>query len=248
MNILENWKFFLTVVFFIHVVVWTAPAESSGYGYQSDVDRTATVQSARRILSETGGIFIGPEDIRALFNVDARVSYRTPFTERDLWDCGRCVLFPTVSHIGYRGKPATINNLWRAPEAKRLFRRGDSLSNPWFKREAFAREPLRTEWHLVRLAVEGVGSSPSSQQFYPGYEKPPKANVAFWMLLLLPPDIFAGERFFTADNTHGGRSIVTVGRPEAGAIHISHTPRIIGNTAVGRVSEIIPRSQYKHRR
>lgn len=221
-------------------------ARDSGYGYTSDVESRATVLSAQRILERNGGIFIGTKEIRTLFNTNARLPYTIPFTERDLFDCGRCVLFPTVSKIGYRGKSATINNLWRAPEAKRLFRRGDSLLNPWWKKESFANEQLKTKWHLVRLEVEDKGISPRSQRFYVGHEKPPKANVAFWMMLLLPADTLKGDWFFTANQTHKGRDIVTIGRPISGAIDISYTPNIIGNTRVGRLAEIIPsRRSYR---
>ena len=119
-------------------LLYHVAAYAAEYGYQSDVGHRATVDSARRILAGNGGIFIGPEDVATKFNTRNSLPYRTPFTERDLLDCGRCVLFPAVSRIGYRNVDTSINSLWRAPEAKRLFRRGDSLRRPWFKGESFA--------------------------------------------------------------------------------------------------------------
>ncbi len=249
MNIILRISF---IAFFVLVVLASIfmskslYAGDSEYGYTSNVESRATVASAKRIIEESGGVFVGSKDIRRLFNTNARLPYSIPFTERDLFDCGKCILFPTVSNIGYRKKSATINNLWRAPEAKRLFRRGDSLMNPWFKKESFANEQLKTKWHLVRFEVEDKGVSPRSQRFYSGHEKPPKANVAFWMMLLLPANALEGDWFFTANQTHKGRDIVTIGRPISGAIDISYTPNIIGNTRVGRLVEIIPsRRSYR---
>lgn len=221
--------------------LWPFAGRAADYGYRSDVAHRATVASARRILSENGGMFIGPEAIRRLFNTTPRLSYRTPFSERDLIDCGRCVLFPAVSRIGYRGRQTSIDGLWRAPEAKRLFRRGQSLLRPWFKGEPWAREPLRDGWHLVRLAIEDRGRPLRFQTFYRGHERPPAPNTAFWLLLLLPPEHLAGEYFFTSAKTHRGRDVVILGRPRAGAIDISYTPRELGRPDTGRLVEILPR-------
>jgi len=221
----------------------TAPAlaPASGYGYDSDVDNPATVDSAQRILSQTGGVFIGPDLLRKYFNVSPRLPYRLPFTERDLWDCGRCVLFPTIARIGYRKAKTSIMKLQRSSEARQLFIRTHSPITPWFKDESWAKQPLRTGWHLVHLELQGKGEPPRFQGFYQGQERPPAPNVAFWMLLLLPDQVFAGEAFLTNATTHGGKSLVTVGRPKPGAIRIHHTPRELGSAGVGRIAEIIPK-------
>ena len=220
---------------------WPLGARAAEYGYQSDVAHRATVASARRILTENGGLFIGPEAIRRLFNTTPRLPYRTPFSERDLIDCGPCVLFPAVSRIGYRGRQTSINGLWRAPEAKHLFRRGQSRLAPWFQGEPWARKPLGDGWHLVRLAIEDRGRPLRFQAFYRGRERPPAPNTAFWLLLLLPPERFAGEYFFTSARTHRGRDVVILGRPHPGAIDISYTPRELGRPDTGRLVEILPR-------
>lgn len=220
-------------------------AQAADYGYQSDVGHRATVDSARRILAENGGLFIGPEAIGELFNVSPRLPHRTPFSERDLIDCGRCVLFPAVSRIGYRGAQTSINGLWRAPEAKRLFRRGQSLLQPWFKGEPWAEEPLRDGWRLVRLEIEERGRPLRFQQFYRGHERPPAPNLAFWLLLLLPPEQFAGEYFFTGATTHRGNDVVILGRPGPGAIDVSYTPRELVRADTGRLVEIVPRSAQR---
>lgn len=229
----------IALVVLVGIALWQNTTFASGYGYESDVDRQATLKSAARIVRRQGGYFVSPEMVRDYFNASVRVPRALPFTERQLFDCGRCILFPTVSEIGHRGVPTSINNLWRAPEAKELFNRIQSLSNPWFKREQWADVPLRDGWHLVNLEVRDKGRAIRRSDFYAN-EEPPRPNVAFWLLLLLPPEEIAGEYFYTGTTVFDGKSLVIFGRTQPGTIVIDHTPREFGNLDVGRITEIVP--------
>ncbi len=244
----RGWSFF-PILGGILVPMMFLAMPAKGQGYTSDIDRRATVGSAKRILGDNGGLFFGPEDLRQIFNTrPVNVPYRLPYTERAILECGQCVLFPTVGKIGYRGAATSILSLLRAPEAKRLFQWGHSRRIPWFKDEPFARTPLRTEWHLIRLDVEGRGTAPTRQQYYRGYERLPKANTAFFMLLLLPPKQFSGEYFFTSDTAHGGKNVVIVGRPMPGTIDVYFAPKRVGRADTGRLAEIVPNDRRDYRK
>lgn len=213
-------------------------ASAAEHGYDSDVDSLASMRSAKKIIERQGGYFVPPEAVRERFNTDVQVPRRLPFTERQLLDCGRCILFPTVSKISYRDVPTTIMEMSRAPEARVFFDRTWSPVRPWFKEEPWAHQPLRDDWLLVRLDLEDKGRAARSSDFAAN-EEPLRPNEAFWLLLLLPPDMFVGEYFYTGATTDGGESLVIFGRSRVKNMEITHTPRQSGNTDVGRLAKIV---------
>ncbi len=235
----------------VGAILTTSFAYARGYDFTSDVDNLATVESARRILEENGGLFIGSERITEIFRVAdlQSLSRRLPFTERAIFDCleryGSCVLFPTVPRVGYRGLSTNIRSLSRAPEARQQLRLQNSRAAPWFKDESFHRQSLRAGWHLVALNIQGKGIPLNRQYLY--HDRVAPANLYIWMLLLLPSDALIGESFYTADHVHSGRNAVYLDKLRPGEVRVYFTLADIGHQGIGVLPEIAPSKRRKHR-
>lgn len=239
-------RFAAVIALLMAVSVVTAEAAQSGYGYSSNVEVRATVDSARRILDRNGGLFIGPDRVTQLFGTaSGRLPYRLPFAERTIFDCldryGSCVLFPTVSRVGYRGVQTSLLALSRTPEARSVARIEANRLAPWFEDEPFARTPLKTVWHLVALNVRGRGIARTRQHLYHEHERIASAVLYYWMILLLPQDALTGQAFYARESVgRGDRNALVIGNPAPGRVRIHQVPRDINHTWIGVLPEIRP--------
>ena len=226
----------IIVLSMLNTVAWS-------YSFTSNVDSSATVESARRILEENGGVFIGPERITEIFGVaNINLPNRLPFQEREIFDClsryGACVLFPTVSSVSYRKASTSIQSLSRSSQARQNLSTTSSRSNPWFKNEPFSTEALRNGWHLISLNVKNAGTPWKRKSFYRGSEGMAKTNVYYWMLLLLPREKLVGRYFYSSDLVHRNRNAVYLGKPRPGLVKIYFAPVDIGTREIGFLPEM----------
>ncbi len=214
--------------------------ERGGYQYQADADRRVHFEEAKRIVEGNGGHFVGPRELAAIATVPVQgMPAEVPFTARDLLDCPRpCALVLTVDSVGDRRAPATIKDLIRATEFRDRINLGDSKLTAWFLQEPFASRRLRNGWILASLRVEQKGVS-FDRRFAAGREGPLDAASAFWLVTLLPPEVFNGQFFYTADSL-ANRDMVIAGRSASGALVLDRRLRAIGDPQVGHLQAHAP--------
>jgi len=65
-----------------------------------------------------------------------------------------------------------------------------------------------------------------------------KANVYYWMLLLLPREKLVGRYFYSSDLVHKNRNAVYLGKPRPGFVKIYFAPVDIGTREIGFLPEM----------